>query len=160
MTQTGWHTFSKEEKKMFRDFPGSPVPRNPLANVRGMGSILVQKLRSHMSWGNWARAPQAWGHALQWEKQLTTMKTLRSFLEEAFMQQWRLSTAKANNFRNKRLTDFPYARAASVTHLHLLGKSSPRACLLLWFHCMCIKTYEGIMGAATGPHCPVSSATH
>ena len=41
MTQTGWHKFKKkeEEKKMIRDFPGSTVAKNPLANAGDMGSI-------------------------------------------------------------------------------------------------------------------------
>ena len=44
-------------KKMFEDFPGGPVVRNPPANARDMGSIPGPG-RFHMLWGNYAHVPQ------------------------------------------------------------------------------------------------------
>ena len=35
-----------------RDFPDSPVVKNPPSNAGDVGSILVEELKSHMPWGN------------------------------------------------------------------------------------------------------------
>ena len=42
---------------MSRDFPGGTVVKNPPANAGDMGSIPGPG-RSHMTWSNWAYAPQ------------------------------------------------------------------------------------------------------
>ena len=41
-----------------RDFPGSPVIKNPPSNAEDIVQSLVWELRSHKPWRNRARAPQ------------------------------------------------------------------------------------------------------
>ena len=45
------------KQECFGDFPGGAVVKNPPANSGNIGSSPGPG-RSHMSWSNWARAPQ------------------------------------------------------------------------------------------------------
>ena len=92
---------------MFRDFPGAQWLRIRLLMQGTWVQFLVQKLRSHLPWGNWADASEDWAPDPQEEKPLTTMKNLWSFLEKACMQQWRPSTARHKQLKKQLFNKFP-----------------------------------------------------
>ena len=110
MTQTGWHKFKKkeEEKKMFRDFPGSTVAKNPLANAGDMGSIpgpetKIPHALGQLSWCIWRLSPwsatrEATDHN---EKPVVfSRESLRASSEDP-------AQPETNNLKNNCLTNFP-----------------------------------------------------